>query len=96
MLAYLKGISPKLIAAIAVPFAAVVSQVIVTGRIDRESIAAIATLAIGALAGYHAPVGAVKFPELDGPYVDPIMAGTMGPSGPGMVALDSAVTPDTP
>ena len=53
------GISPKLIAAISVPLSAVVSKVIISGDIDRVSIAAIATLLIGAVASYLAPVGTV-------------------------------------
>jgi hypothetical protein len=92
-------ISPKLTAAIAPPLTAVVTAMILTGDVDRTSLAALAAIVIAAALGYHAPSGATKplvtqsfttgnpgFTFSAGPMsaAQPIMAGTMGPSGPGM------------
>jgi hypothetical protein len=52
-----KGISPKLAGAICPPLTAVVTAMILTGSIDRASIAALAAIAIGAALGYQAPRG---------------------------------------
>jgi hypothetical protein len=52
-----KGISPKLAGAIGPPLTAVVTAMILTNTVDRTSLAALASIAIGALLGYHAPAG---------------------------------------
>lgn len=52
-----KGVSPKLAAAVAPPLTAVVTHVILTGKIDRASLALLAAILIGAALGYHAPRG---------------------------------------
>jgi len=53
-------ISPKLTAAIAPPLTAVVTAMILTGDVDRTSLAALAAIVIAAALGYHAPSGVAK------------------------------------
>lgn len=55
-----KGISPKLAAAISPPLTAVTTAMILTGDVDRTSLAALAAILIGAALGYHAPRGQAK------------------------------------
>jgi hypothetical protein len=52
-----KGISPKLSQAISPPLTALVTTVILVGAIDRSALATLAGIVIGAVLGYHAPVG---------------------------------------
>lgn len=52
-----KGISPKLAGAIGPPLTAVVTAAILSGTVDRASLAALAAIAIGAALGWHAPRG---------------------------------------
>lgn len=52
---HIPPISPKLAAGLAPPLTAVVSALILTGTLDRTSLAALAAIVIGAVLGYHAP-----------------------------------------
>jgi hypothetical protein len=72
-----KGISPKLAAAICPPLTAVVTAMILTGTLDRASLAALAAIAIGAALGYQAPRGETVAPA----------------PAPVTVATSSSVTP---
>jgi hypothetical protein len=64
---HVKGISPKLAAAIGPPLTAVVTAMILTNTVDRTSLAALAAIAVGAVLGYHAPVGATTTTPLAAP-----------------------------
>jgi hypothetical protein len=57
-----KGISPKLAGAIGPPLTAVATAMILTNTVDRTSLAALASIAIGAALGYHAPAGKAATP----------------------------------
>jgi hypothetical protein len=63
------GISPKLAAAVAPPLTAVVTHMILTGKIDRASLALLAAILIGAALGYHAP-GLTDTFDVDEPAID--------------------------
>lgn len=52
-----KGISPKLAAALTPPITAVSTAMILTGDVDRTSLATVAALVIAAVLGYHASPG---------------------------------------
>ena len=82
-------ISPKLAAAIAPPLTAVTTAAILSGTLDRASLAALAGVAIGALLGYHAP-GLVQSRPL-GP---PMMFGTAGSTGGSSFTFGAAKADD--
>jgi hypothetical protein len=84
---HVKGISPKLAAAIGPPLTAVVTAMILTNTVDRTSLAALASILLGALLGYHAPVGAVKSEPIT------VMAPVVTSSGPGTNVSFSAFQP---
>ena len=77
-------ISPKLAAAIAPPLTAVTTAAILSGTLDRASLAALAGVAIGAVLGYHAP-GLVQSRPLA-----PAMFGTTSATGGASFTLGAA------
>ena len=84
-------ISPKLAAAIAPPLTAVTTAAILSGTLDRASLAALAGVAIGALLGYHAP-GLVQSRPL-GP---PMTFGTTGAMAAGPATFQTTGTATDP
>lgn len=75
-----KGVSPKLAAAVAPPLTAVVTHMILTGKVDRASLALLAAILIGAALGYHAPRGGAVTTAVTTTLGPPLIAATSNPA----------------